>query len=334
MNYDEFSEIIRGEVEKLVRSRIGDAVAVIRTVTKNNNIRMRAISIIRKEETATPTIYIKSYYEEYKRGRKIKDICEEIVQVYESGVRKFKFNFNANDLLNFEKVKDSIFYKLINYDMNARMLEDMPHFRYLDMAIVFYIMVACDEDGQASAIVHNVHLDNWDMTAKQLRDHAFKNTWKTYPAVIKKMEDIVAEMILGKIIEDEEEDEDEDFLKEDFEYGDFNLQDIAYIIREEVEKLKVDRNMQMFVLTNNVRNNGAACLTYPGVLKEFAEEHECDVYIIPSSVHEVILIPGAHWDKSILDKMVVEVNDNELDPVEILSYHTYLFSREDGEIYY
>lgn len=333
MNYDEFSEEIRRGVEKIVRDRLGDAVAVVRTVTKNNNVKMRALSIIRKEENATPTIYIKGYYADYRKGRAIEDICEEIFKVYESGVKKFKFNFNAKDVLDFEKIKDNVFYKLINYEMNQRMLEDIPHFRYLDMAIVFYIMVACDEDGQASAMVQNVHLDYWDMTAKQLREHAFNNTWNTYPAVIKRMEDIISEMILGDIMDDDDED-GTGIIREDFQYGNFDIRDVENIIREEVENLKAERDMRMFVLTNNVRNNGAACITYPGVLKEFAEEHECDFYIIPSSIHEVILIPCDNWEKSMLDNMVVEVNENELDPVEILAYHVYLFSREDGEIYY
>lgn len=332
MNYDEFSEDIRREMENMVRDRLGDGVAVIRTVTKNNNVKMKAISIMRKGEKATPTIYIKSYYDDYQKGRKIEDICREIFRVYESGIEKFKTDFNTNNILNYEKIKGKIFYKLIHYEMNEELLQDLPHFKYLDLAIIFYIMVSCDDEGQASALVHNMHIENWDITPEQLRDLAFKNTWDVYPAVIKKMEDIVSEMIMGDLMNDESDDAD--MVKEDFKYGNFDYNEVESIIREEVDKLKADSEMQMFVLTNNVRINGAACITYPGVLKEFAEQHESDVYIIPSSVHEVILIPGVEWDRDKMDKMVVEVNENELDPVEILSDHVYVFKREDGEISY
>lgn len=330
MNYDEFSEVIKGRVEELVREKYDDALVVIRTVTKNNNIKMRAISIVRKEENATPTIYIKNYYEDYKQGRRLDDICQEIVSVYEGGINRFKSNFNAMDILDLDKIRGNIFYKLVNYDMNMKMLESVPHFKYLDLAIVFYIMVSCDEEGQASVLIQNSYLDNWNITAKELRDLALNNTWRNYPAVIKKMEDIVAEMILGDIIHED----DTDFVREEMNYGELEISDVKDVIKEEVEKLKIDRNMQMYVLTNSIRNNGAACLTYPGLLRDFANEHESDVYIIPSSIHEVILIPECEWDKDFLDGLVVEVNDNELDPVEILSYHTYLYRRSDGEIHY
>jgi hypothetical protein len=333
MNYDEFSEDIRRGVENMVRDRIGDGVAVIRNVRKNNNVKMRAVSIIRKGENATPTVYIGCYYEDYKKGRAIEDICEEIFRVYERGIEKFRKNFNVQDFLDLEKIKTKIFYKLINYEMNEKLLQDLPHFRYLDMAIVFYIMMSCDEDGQASALVHNVHMEHWNINEKELREIAFNNTWEKYPPVIRKMEDIISEMIMGDLMEDEEGD-CPDTLREEFKYGNFDYEEVQCIIREEVEKLKADREMQMYVLTNNIRMNGAACITYPEVLKNFAREQESDLYIIPSSVHEVILIPVQHWEKSKLDEMVVEVNENELDPVEILSDHVYIFKREEGEISY
>ncbi|MFQ9516110.1 MAG: DUF5688 family protein [Eubacterium sp.] len=333
MNYDEFSEDIKRGIENMIRDRLGDGMAVIRTVTKNNNVKMRAISIVRKGEKATPTIYLNSYYDDYTKGRAIEEIYEEIFQVYESGIERFKDDFNVNDFLEFDMIKNNVFYKLINYEMNENMLRDLPHFKYLDMAIVFYIMISCDKQGQASAMVHNIHMENWNITPEQLRNQACQNTWKTYPAEIKKMEDIISEMIIGELMSDEESDDGE-IIKEDFKYGNFDYDEIENIIREEVETLKADREMEMFVLTNSIRTNGAACITYPGILKEFAAQHGSDVYIIPSSIHEVILIPGTDWEKSRLDKMVVEVNENELDPVEILSDHVYVFKREEGEIRY
>ena len=336
MNYEEFAEEIRWGVENMVRDRFGDGVAVIRSVTKNNNVRMKAISIMRKEEKATPTIYIRDYYDHYKKGRTIENICEEIFHIYKCGIEKFKYNFDPNDFMQLEKIKGRVFYKLINYEMNKKMLKDMPYFKYLDLAIVFYIMISCDESGQASAMVHNIHLDSWKISPEELKEIALKNTWNTYPAVIKPMEDIVSEMIMGEIMEDDDSEDYEggDVIREDFQYGEFDYDEVKNIIREEIEKLKADSEMKMYVLTNQIRTNGAACITYPGVLREFAEEHDSDVYIIPSSIHEVILIEGTEWEKSKLNQMVMEVNAKELDPVEVLADHIYVFKREDNEIHY
>ena len=54
----------------------------------------------------------------------------------------------AEQLKDFEKVKDRIAYKLINAEDNAVLLSGVPHFRYLDLAVVFYIIVAESEEGQ------------------------------------------------------------------------------------------------------------------------------------------------------------------------------------------
>lgn len=372
MNYDDFSEEVRHNVEHLVRERLGDGIAVVRNITKNNNVRMRAISIMRKGEKATPTIYIKSYYTDYKKGRSIESICEDIFQIYKKGIDKFKFDFNAQDFFQFEKIKGKIFYKLINYEMNEKILKNLPFFKYLDMAIVFYIMISCDEESQASSLVHNIHLETWGISPKQLKELAFHNTWEKYPPVIKEMEDIISEMIINDLVDCESKDNkrqdtstkddspsdsnfnndsefDDNLLSEDTsylpventhskqgdsEYYNFSYEKVKSIIQEEVEKLKFDREMDMFVLTNNIRTNGAACITYPGVLKKFAEEHQSDVYIIPSSIHEVILIPEFTGGEESLNKMITAVNKNELDPVEILSDHVYIFSRKKGEIVY
>lgn len=371
MNYDEFSEEVRRGVETLIQSTSKDSVALVRTITKNNNIRLRAISIVRKDEPATPTIYIRHYYDDYKKGRSISDICEEIFQTYETGIKKFTTDFNPQDFLYFDKIKDRIFYKIINYKMNEKVLKTLPHFRFLDMAIVFYIMISCDEESQATALIHYIHMENWGVGVSDLKALAFKNTQKQYPPVIKEMEDIISEMIIKQLIDDEDNNTPSDSnsakgkrLKSDSDSDtgdsstnivsenctpyntdscakhndsfcyDFSYENVRNIIEEEVEKLKADRELNMYVLTNNIRTNGATCITYPDILKDFAEEHQSDIYIIPSSIHEVILIPESNLDMEEFNQIIAEVNQKELDPTEVLSDHMYLYSRREGEILY
>ena len=103
---------------------------------------------------------------------------------------------------------------------------------------------------------------------------------------------------------------------------------------EEIEKMKCDDKIDMYVLTNEKRINGAGTIFYDGLLKKFADKIEKDLIIIPSSIHEVILIPS---DNGITDEevneMIDEVNENELETVEILSNHMYLYRRKEDRIY-
>lgn len=331
MSYQEFTEQIKCGVEKIVNEKLDNGLTVLRNVTKNNNVEMKAISILRKGEKATPTIYLESYYDEYNSGKTIDEICREIFELYQKS--KESIEFKIEDFSEFEKIKEKVFYKLINYDMNANMLKDMPYFRFLDMAIVFYIMISCDDRGIASALIYNQHMENWKVTPEALRKIACDNTWKNYPPVIQKMEDIISEMIMKDILDDVDASDDSDMIKEDYKYGSYDYEDVESLIKEEVANLKADKEIDMYVLTNSIRNNGAVCITYPWVLKNFAEEKNSDIYIIPSSIHEVILIPGTQWSEEQMNKMIMEVNKNELDPVEILSNHVYIYRREDGEIH-
>lgn len=328
MNYNEFTKEVKKGVEKIIRNQMYDGIVTIRKIIKNNSIEMKAISITHKGEYTTPTIYLDNYYNEYLKGKSIDDISEEVFKMYLYG--KNNFAFNTDDFSDFNKIKDNIFYKLINYDMNLKLLKEIPHFKILDLAIVFFIMVSCDENGSATALIHNIHIENWQIQPEELKETAFKNTFEKYPASIRKMEDVISDLILSDIIG---KNPDTGMVKEDILYGNSNYNKVETIIREEVENLKADKDINMYVLTNSIRTNGAACVIYPGILKQFAKEHDTDVYIIPSSIHEVILIPGKDISKVKLNQMISDVNRNEVDPVEILSNHVYVYQRADDEIH-
>ena len=350
MKYEQFIRSVQKGIERIVKEELEDGVVVIRNVMKNNNVSMKAVSIIRKGESATPTIYLKEYYKAYKAGKNIEDICREIFRVYVEGIKNFKKNIDIKEFSDFEKMRGKIFYKLINYGMNEKLLSELPHFKFLDLAIVFYIMVECNENGNATSIIYNHHLKGWNITKEELKKVAFHNTWEKYPAVIQKMEDVISDMILEKLwneqahdeyeeeyseeLSSSEDSEETDTLEETLRFGKYTLEEVQDVIKEEVSNLKAEKDMDMHVLTNKMRFHGATCITYPGVLKEFAEAHECDLYIIPSSVHEVILMPSTIWEPKEIDEMIAEVNKKELDPVDVLSDHIYIFNREDNDITY
>lgn len=89
----------------------------------------------------------------------------------------------------------------------------------------------------------------------------------------------------------------------------------------------------MKVLSNERRIHGAVCMLYPGVLKEMADRIGGDFFIIPSSVHEVILLPDA--DKGLnegLKQLIREVNSTQVAPEEVLSDTLYRYDRAEGRV--
>ena len=307
MNYENFVKEIHGEFEMLAERKGLSGRVVIRDIVKNNNVHLKSISVVNDENRATPTIYLESYYEEFCQGKDISDIANEIFEMYI--MNSCGLNFSMEDFMNYSYIKNKIAYKVINYDMNREMLKTVPHLHILDLAIVFNIVI--EEDAY--------------------------NTPELMPPVIMRMEDLLAEMIINDISmqwDDEDEQEQWDFVKEDCAYGGHPKEKVSEYVREEIEKMKYDDKIDMYVLTNEKRINGAGTMFYDGLLKKFADKIEKDLIIIPSSVHEVILIPK---DNEISDEeineMIGEVNENELETVEILSNHMYLYCRRDDRIY-
>lgn len=239
--------------------------------------------------------------------------------------------------MNYSYIKNKIAYKVINYDMNREMLKTVPHLHILDLAIVFNIVIEEDAYNSVTAMIKKEHLDMWQVSKKEIEEVALTNTPELMPPVIMRMEDLLAEMIINDISmqwDDEDEQEQWDFVKEDCAYGGHPKEKVSEYVREEIEKMKYDDKIDMYVLTNEKRINGAGTMFYDGLLKKFADKIEKDLIIIPSSVHEVILIPK---DNEISDEeineMIGEVNENELETVEILSNHMYLYCRRDDRIY-
>ena len=92
-------------------------------------------------------------------------------------------------------------------------------------------------------------------------------------------------------------------------------------------------DIPVFVLSNGDYMNGASAMIYKGILKEFAERMNCNLYILPSSIHEVIiLLEEDAKDIGELFKMVRETNQSVVDREEVLSDNVYYYDRNADKI--
>ncbi len=293
MEYHLFLREVKGQVAVM----LGDGFEVeLRTVTKNNSVILDGIVIRRGEERVSPTIYLNGYYGEYMRGASIEQITEEIMALYESN--NAGIDVDVEFFSSFEKIKDRIVFKLVHYEKNKQLLLQIPHVRFLDMAIVFYYLVCSDELHHASILLHNSHMELWKKEVSELLAIAKQNAQKILEFRINHIEDILRE-----------------------EFG------------EEFPEEKSEASIPMYVLSNQSKLNGAACMLYPDVLKDFSDKMESDLFLLPSSIHELIVIPqrcGAKPEE--LRELVRDTNDNHVEAEEILSYSVYQYSRQQDFI--
>lgn len=93
------------------------------------------------------------------------------------------------------------------------------------------------------------------------------------------------------------------------------------------EKQVADR-MEIFVLTNEKKIFGATTMIYPGVLKEISKKFDDDLFILPSSIHEVLLIRADnHLSAEELSDIVIDINEKYVQSQDVLSDHIYYYDR-------
>lgn len=296
----------------MLKDRLGKGYDLrLHKVTKNNSLELDSLVVLKKGVTYSPNIYLFSYYESYIEGTEVTDIVDRLYYLYMSNTKPVldrDFNYT------FDEMKKNITYRLISYDRNKKLLSQIPHVKYLDLAITFHCLVKEDEDGIGTIRITNDHLSSWNISLKQLQDAANVNTCTLFPATIKSMEDTIKGIVLDTPIKDGENITDDEFdllLNQSF-YSD---------------------NPPMYVLTNKQGINGASCLLYDDLIGEFAVKIQSDLFILPSSIHELILIPTQNnRNRSSLEEMVVEVNLTQVAPEEVLSDKVYYFSRKQNAI--
>ena len=260
----------------------------LQKVNKNNGITLMGITVYEKGVTIFPTMYLESFYQLYEKQTGYSELVRMFTEKYESYRRD---SVNMDFFSDYEKVKELLFFKLVHYDMNREFLKEVPCHRYLDLAAVFQCHISNEVLGEGTITVRNEHLKMWHVDTETVYRDALQNMPLIYPCEFMNM----AQM-LKKMFEDEE----------------------GAIMDE----------LPLFVLSNEKRLYGASSLLYQNQLEKIGRLIQDDYYILPSSIHEVLILPKKYGtDEPELSRMVYEINQTHVEPEEVLSNHAYFYAR-------
>lgn len=306
MVYKTFLETVRETLEK----RLGaDYQLTIQSIKKINGITLDGICFKRNNENASPTIYLNSYFKEFECGRTLEDILSDITELLTDKTAANHMDFE--ELLNQEEVKNRIIYRLINESANQELLADIPHISYpsLDLCLIFYVFLPTHDDNLITALIHNRHKKLWNLSDEELFLEAKRNTPHYFPAHIRPLSEVIRD-IMKKTFDSPTEEKEWEGLFE-----------------------SAPLSFPMYVLSNDTCVHGSVCIFYEGILKDFASCCGSDLVILPSSIHEVLIIPYQN-DLSIqeLSKTVFSVNQEEVPESDRLSNHIYFYSRSKEEL--
>lgn len=292
MNYQSFISSVKERIEALLESHVS---VNIHTTLKNNNKERIGITISNQDTNIFPTIYLEEYYTQYLAGRSISDIADNIVNIYHEV--KFETSWDIDQIQIFDQAKSKIAYKLIHFEKNRTLLNDIPFIPFHDLAIVFYLLIQNTERGSASILVTNTLLHSWDICLSELYQIASLNTPRLLSAELLPMYAMIQELS-----------------------GDYS-------------ESEDNKESYMYVLTNTQRYFGAACILYSRVLEDISNQLDEDFYILPSSIHETIILPVSKSSRrDVLDEMIAEINRTQVADEEVLSDHAYYYSRKENRL--
>lgn len=289
------------EVTARVQAVVGEEAEVcVQEVRKNNNVLLHGLSIMRKGGNVSPTIYLDSFYELLQEGMEMEEIVSKILSLYVRGLPRGRVDMEF--FRDFEKVMDGIVYRLVNREKNRELLEEIPHVDFLDLAICFYYSYEHPELGDGMILIRNAHMAMWGTSHRELMRLAERNTPRLLPSQFSSMENSLRGIL------------DEEQLVE-------------------IREMQWETGKYLYVLTNTKHIHGAAVILYPGLLAETARRLGRSFYILPSSIHEVILLPddGLSSGKE-LHEMIAEINESQLREEEVLSDYAYRYDAAAGKV--
>lgn len=262
-------------------------------VTKNNDTVYQGLVIIDPVLNLAPTIYLDPYFHRYEDGESMEDIIDGIIQTYHENLPTKDFDISI--FKDFAKAKNRITMKVVNTERNKQLLQQVPNIPFYDLSIVFLVDVSQAIQEYASILIHNEHLKLWNITEEELYELAKVNTPRQLQPRLDDLHDVF-EFMSG-------------------------------------ESLPFLEDLRIKILTNHLHIHGATCIAYPELLKEIYDIYEENIIIIPSSIHEVLLIPEKNIPKGYsleyFNEMVKAVNKTDLAEHEILSDHVYRFDGEE-----
>ena len=302
-----FAEGVAKDIRNYLPPEYEDADFQVVQKNKNNGIQLIGVQVNLPERNASPIIYMEQFFDEIRQGEPVERVMNRIASCIEKSSRA-PFMNSGIDLTNYDSLKEHLAIKLVNTQANRKMLQEMPHENMEDLSAICYVDFPVESnDGKATMKVKNEHLKMWNVDAKEMFQQARANTQPVNTPILQSMD----EMLLSIF---NEEGHATNLLDENVDFG-------------------LRSHDMLYALTNVEKQYGASMITQPEVLNKLEQLFPEGFYVLPSSVHEVLIVPdNGEMEPKMLGEMVREVNKNEVERQEVLSDRVYRYDKEKHQI--
>ena len=202
--------------------------------------------------------------------------------------------FNIGEISDYESMKTNLMMELIPQKGNEERLAEVPHQKVEDMALIYRMDMGDSPGGKMTFVVTNQSMLAYGITAEQLHEDAMANAPESHPASLRSMREVMVSM-MGM-----------------------------------APDLPMPGEPVMLVATTRDSFMGASVIQYPGFMEQAAEQVGGDFFVLPSSIHEVLIIPDdGRQDYHELEALVQSINQAKVAMADRLSDHVYHYDQVD-----
>lgn len=290
MSFEAFTEVAQAEIKSYLPDEYKDADITVRQMQKMNET-YKGMSVAKKGQIAVPNINLDQHYKDYVSGWSLEESLRRMAEQVQMELPEVQTGW----LHDYEQVKQHLFIRVCDAKENEAFLSMSPHKETDGLAISYHIAFEGLGGVKASTPVSYKMMEMYDVTATQLHADAVENSQRMNPEVYNSLGNIMMGIIGGIDVDP-----------------------------EMMPPVEESGNPQVMVLTNEQSMYGASALFYPGRIEAIAADMRGDYFILPSSVHEVLLMPDdGQTDYRGLEMMVQQINAMDVAPEDRLSDHVY-----------
>ena len=294
MEYEKFKEQFVEDLKERLEAG-GEKFSVDLNAVQKMNQNYEAVTVKPEDAIIGVNLNMNEIYERYDRGMSYDTLVSEVAEKADRALHD-RPDFNLEALQDYDQMKEKLSMEVVSAERNADLLEKVPHKNMEDMAVVYRFVLDSDSDGRGSILVTNQLMDNYGITAEQLHADALQYAPVMRPAVIQTMAETLLEM-MGP---------------------------------EAKDMIPVLPDDPLFVATVPDKIQGAGVLAYQDFMEQAAERVGGDFFILPSSIHEILLVrDDGTFDINHLEDMVKQVDETEVAPEDLLTDSVYHYDSKE-----
>ena len=265
-------------------------------VVKHNDQHRLGIEFTFAGSNFSPVIYPDSLFEDYQAGKPLEEILQALSHTIEKslpevpGITKETV---TQALLDYESARHHLSIRLCDPDLNRELLENAVHSKVSDFEAIYQLKFTLPGEGVGYSTITPAMLDSWGISMETLQKDAATCTWAEYP-ILSPMGNMISYLTSGLSLPN---------------------------LLETGEPIQMSDDMfPAFVLSNDRAMQGASLITLPDLLDQIGDIVQDDFYILPSSLHEVIIVPqNTQMTLDGLSEMVHSINESQVATEDLLS---------------